>query len=66
MEDKKTHCTHLAGCPMFSVFESKASGAIFRKIYCEGDFTKCVRYQRSEAGQSVSPLLLPNGTSLHP
>jgi hypothetical protein len=55
-------CSHLKSCPMFQAFGAESTGKIFRKIYCEGKYTECARYQRSGLGQSVPDTLLPNGT----
>lgn len=57
-------CPHLTTCPMFASFESASAGKIFKKLYCEAKFETCARYQRSHAGMSVSPTLLPNGSEL--
>lgn len=57
-------CSHLATCPMFASFESASAGKIFKKLYCEGNFKGCARYQRSEQGMSVPATLLPNGSDL--
>ncbi len=54
-------CPHLTQCPMFAQFDSQASGRIFRLFYCEGKYRDCLRFQKSERGESVSDNLLPNG-----
>ncbi len=57
-------CSHLKTCPMFAAFETEATGKIFRSYFCEGKFADCARYQKSERGESVSDLLLPNGAMM--
>lgn len=57
-------CSHLTNCPMFAAFETEATGRIFRQFYCEGKFQTCARFQKSERGESVPDLLLPNGAFL--
>ncbi len=47
---------------MFKVFESEASGRIFKKFYCEGKFEECVRFKKSAKGENVPDTLLPNGS----
>lgn len=57
-------CSHLQNCPMFAAFASESAGRIFKKLYCEGNYRNCMRYQRSEQGMSVPANLLPNGSEL--
>jgi hypothetical protein len=34
-------------------------------LYCEADFTRCERFKRNAAGESVPQSLLPNGRDLN-
>lgn len=57
-------CPNLNACPMFSSFESASAGKIFKKLYCEGNYKGCARFDRSQKGMSVPLTLLPNGSEL--
>lgn len=63
-QDASGACPNLETCPMFSTFESAAAGKIFKKLYCEGNYSKCARFERSSKGLSVAITLLPNGSEL--
>ncbi|MFO0764913.1 MAG: hypothetical protein U0487_02600 [Patescibacteria group bacterium] len=61
---KTTACSHLASCPMFALFTQNTTTRIWKDNYCEGDFKKCARYQRSQEGKPVPNTLMPNGKEL--
>ena len=50
---------------MFGLFQLDAALRIWQMNYCEGDFQRCVRYQKSCAAEVVPINLLPNGKLLH-
>ena len=54
-------CSHSAGCPLFAQFAMEPALAIWKKHFCDGDFTKCARYQLGLKGATVPITLLPNG-----
>jgi hypothetical protein len=56
-------CPHLETCPIFKYFRSSAKKAYLR-MYCQGDFETCERFQLRAAGQPVPPNLLPHGGTL--
>lgn len=58
-------CTHTTDCQLFPQFAAEPALKIWKQHYCEGDFKKCARYQRSLTGASVPLELLPNGKELH-
>lgn len=51
-------------CALFPLFSKKAFLRVWQINYCEGEFTRCVRYQHSQEGVSVPSSLLPNGKHL--
>jgi hypothetical protein len=57
-------CTHIATCQLYSQFKSAAPLAVWRNLFCESDFTRCVRYQAALEGRPVPATLLPNGKDL--
>jgi len=54
-------CSHSTDCPLFAQFAMEPALAIWKKHFCDGDFTKCARYQLSIKGATVPITLLPNG-----
>jgi hypothetical protein len=59
-----TTCPHLDGCPLYPLFNLESSLKVWQTFYCRSKFESCVRFQRSSAGETVEPHLLPDGTSL--
>ena len=57
-------CTHVATCQLYSQFKSAAPLAVWRNLFCESDYTRCVRYQAAMEGRPVPATLLPNGKDL--
>lgn len=60
---EKEHCPNLQPCPIFHYFKEYAK-EVYRAMYCEGDYTTCVRYQLKLRGQPVPENLMPYGGSL--
>lgn len=54
-------CTHSADCPLFAQFAMEPSLAIWKQHYCDGEFTKCARFQLGLKGEAVPITLMPNG-----
>ena len=57
-------CSHVTNCELFVQFALNPALDLWKAHYCEGDFSQCVRYQRSNSGQSVPLTLLPNGKNV--
>jgi hypothetical protein len=57
-------CPKMEECALFPLFSKKAFLRVWQINYCEGEFTKCARYQSSQVGQAVPSSLLPNGKHL--
>ena len=58
------NCPHTRDCALFPLFTQKALLRIWQTTYCEGDHTRCVRYQAAVRGDFVPASLLPNGKHL--
>ena len=58
-----TDCPNVEACPIFKYFRSYAKKAYMR-MYCQGDFESCERYQLRAAGKPVPANLLPHGGTL--
>jgi len=54
-------CSHSGDCPLFAQFAMEPALAIWKQHFCDGEFTKCARYQLGLKGQSVPLTLMPNG-----
>jgi hypothetical protein len=65
-EPSSANCPHIEGCSLYPLFNLETSLKVWQTIYCKGKYTKCARYryQISSEGRTVSPELLPDGTSL--
>ena len=51
-------------CAMFPLFKLRGSLRVWQENYCESDFERCARYQRSLEGKVTPMNLLPNGQML--
>jgi len=54
-------CSHISGCELFVQFALNPALEIWKKAYCKGEFSVCVRYTTAKKGQLVPLSLLPNG-----
>ncbi|MCK4865492.1 MAG: ankyrin repeat domain-containing protein [Gammaproteobacteria bacterium] len=54
-------CSHSVDCPLFAQFAMEPALAVWKQHYCDGDFTKCARYQIGLKGSVVPLTLMPNG-----
>jgi hypothetical protein len=57
-------CSHVSSCPLFALFSINASLKVWRLNYCDADFERCERFQRSKRGEKCPDTLLPNGRML--
>ncbi len=57
-------CPRLSTCPLFQVFNHKATLGVWKVFYCEDRFQKCQRWLLRERGDPVPPNMLPNGRLL--
>lgn len=54
-------CSHSSSCPLFAQFAMEPALAIWKKHFCDGEYTSCSRYQKGLKGEVVPITLLPNG-----
>ena len=54
-------CSHASSCPLFAQFAMEPALAIWKKHFCDGEYTSCARYQKGLKGEVVPLTLLPNG-----
>ena len=54
-------CSHSSSCPLFAQFAMEPALAIWKKHFCDGEYTNCARYQKGLKGEVVPITLLPNG-----
>lgn len=57
-------CSHTVRCELFAQFALNPALGIWQQHYCDGDYTRCARYQISLKGQTVPLNLLPNGQQI--
>jgi hypothetical protein len=58
-------CSNNANCPLFAQFAMEPSLKLWKQHFCEGEYTKCVRYQYALEGKPVPITLLRNGKMLN-
>lgn len=58
-------CPHAAHCPLYEQFRLPGVLAVWKTVYCEGNFETCERYKLSSRAKPVPLLLLPNGKLLN-
>jgi len=49
---------------MFPLLSLSGTLKTWQIRYCDGDYSKCARYERNERGLPVAPDLMPNGVLL--
>lgn len=54
-------CSHTTRCELFAQFALNPALRIWQQHYCDGEYTRCARYQMSLKGEAVPLNLLPNG-----
>ena len=57
-------CSHSSSCPLFAQFAMEPALAIWKKHFCDGEYTNCARYQLGLKGEVVPLTLLPNGKAI--
>jgi hypothetical protein len=64
VDEPKAKCSHISHCELFPLISKPGFLRVWQVNYCEADFTKCERFQRSLTGRAVPLTLLPNGQEL--
>ena len=54
-------CSHSSSCPLFAQFAMEPALAVWKKHFCDGEYSNCARYQKGLIGEVVPLTLLPNG-----
>ena len=54
-------CSHSTDCPLFAQFAMEPALAVWKQHFCDGEYTKCARYQLGLKGSAVPLTLMPNG-----
>lgn len=54
-------CTHWESCELYAQFALNPALQVWQTHYCQGDHSRCVRYQMSLRKESVPLNMLPNG-----
>jgi hypothetical protein len=57
-------CPRTVDCELFPLLTKPGFLRVWQINYCEADFSRCQRYQRSVCGKHVAVTLLPNGQEL--
>lgn len=57
-------CSHTSNCPLFAQFAMEPALAIWKKHFCDGEFTNCARYKLALKGEVIPISLLPNGNMI--
>ncbi len=55
-------CKWFPVCPMKRFYEQGLLNRKWIENYCQGDWSKCVRYQMEEQGEYHPDNMLPDGT----
>lgn len=55
-------CTHCQSCELYAQFALNPALQLWQAHYCQGDHTRCVRFQMSLRKEPVPLNMLPNGT----
>jgi len=58
-------CSHVKSCELFVQFALNPALDIWKRHYCEGNFSSCARYQQAKTGRQIPLTLLPNGVIIH-
>lgn len=57
-------CPQAKDCALYARFSTQGFLRIWQITFCEADFARCERFQRSSQGLPVPADMLPNGTIL--
>lgn len=55
-------CTHCESCELYTQFALNPALQVWQTHYCQGEYTRCIRYQMSLRKEAVPLNMLPNGT----
>ena len=58
------NCPYKSTCQMYGIFKIEGALNVWKINYCNSDFTRCSRYELTEAGGTPAVNLLPNGKVL--
>ena len=59
-------CPKMTACPVFPEFKNESALKMMQALYCEGDYSRCARYQSVTGGVIPPRDLLPDGSRLPP
>jgi len=54
-------CTHCEHCELYTQFALNPALQVWQQHYCQGEYARCVRFQKSLRKESVPLNMLPNG-----
>jgi len=54
----------MTSCEMYRLLTFAGTLQAWKINYCTADFSRCERYKRNAAGETVPPELMPNGVLL--
>lgn len=57
-------CSHIQTCELFVQFALNPALGLWKKAYCNANYSVCVRYKTALSGEQVPLTLLPNGESI--
>lgn len=57
-------CPHAGNCALFPLFKYQSLLNIWKLEYCERDYERCTRYQKSLRGEAAPDDMLPNGETI--
>lgn len=57
-------CSHVQSCELFVQFALNPALELWKKKYCNDDYSTCIRYKTALSGKQVPLTLLPNGKSI--
>ena len=57
-------CPKMQLCPVFPEFRNQSALRVMQTLYCEGDFSRCARFQSVSQGVVPPKNLLPDGSAL--
>lgn len=57
-------CAHKSSCKLFPILKASNALDYWTKVYCDGNWSRCARYEKLVRGEQVAPNLLPNGKKI--
>ena len=61
MTHSMSGCSHKSSCALFPLFRERSALQYWMDSYCDGDYTRCARFQSMAAGTPPPVTMLPNG-----